>query len=148
MALLIAIDNTTDYYTNYHFVEHVMKMDTIFQDSQVHYRHIDNPILYHVTYIIIILLEFLMAFCCLRSGWQLFRNIKSDAITFHRAKYWAVAGIIIGIILWFFGFEVIGGEWFSMWQSQSWNGLASAERILSALLLVLILLQLKEEPVV
>jgi predicted small integral membrane protein len=43
------------------------------------------------------------------------------------------------------GFEVIGGEWFAMWQSPTWNGLAAAERIVSFLVLALILLHLKEE---
>jgi len=32
-----------------------------------------------------------------------------------------------------------------MWQSQTWNGLAAAERMLSFLVLTLILLHLKEE---
>ncbi|WP_431217193.1 DUF2165 family protein [Puia sp. P3] len=45
------------------------------------------------------------------------------------------------------GFEVIGGEWFAMWQSSAWNGLAAAERILDFLVLTLILLQFREEPV-
>ena len=31
MSFLIVIGNTTDYYANYYFVEHVMKMDTIFR---------------------------------------------------------------------------------------------------------------------
>jgi predicted small integral membrane protein len=39
----------------------------------------------------------------------------------------------------------VGGEWFAMWQSRIWNGLASAERIVSFLVLILILLHLKEE---
>lgn len=46
MALLIVIGNTTDYYTNYYFVAHVMKMDTIFPDSNIHYRSINNPIFF------------------------------------------------------------------------------------------------------
>ena len=29
-ALLVVIGNTTDYYSNYFFVEHVLKMDTTF----------------------------------------------------------------------------------------------------------------------
>ena len=33
MALLVVYGNVTDYYTNYHFVEHVMRMDTIFPDT-------------------------------------------------------------------------------------------------------------------
>jgi predicted small integral membrane protein len=35
-ALLITFGNTTDYYSNYFFVEHVLKMDTIFPDSTLH----------------------------------------------------------------------------------------------------------------
>ena len=145
MSLLIVIGNVTDYYTNYHFVEHVMKMDTIFPDSNIHYRSINNSFLFHSGYIFIILMETLMAFCCIKGSWLLFKNRKSNAKTFHASKNWAVAGIIIGIIIWFFAFEVVGGEWFAMWQSSTWNGLASAEIIVSFLVLVLILLHFDEK---
>ena len=145
MALLIVIGNTTDYYTNYFFVAHVMKMDTIFPDSTILYRSISSTLLFHAAYIFIIILEATMAFCCLKGSWVLFKNLKSDAPTFHAAKNWAVAGLIIGIIIWFLGFEVVGGEWFAMWQSKIWNGLGSAERIVSFIVLILISLQLKEE---
>jgi len=90
-------------------------------------------------------MEMLMAVCCLKGSRMLFKNVKSAGIIFNASKKWAVAGIIIGIIIWFLGFEVIGGEWFGMWQSTTWNGLASAERIVGFLLLVLILLHLKDE---
>lgn len=145
MAALIVIGNTTDYYTNYIFVEHVMKMDTIFSGSQIHYRSISNPFFFHAGYIFIIALELLMAVCCLKGSWLLFKNVRSDSPKFHAAKNWAVAGILVGIIIWFLGFEVVGGEWFAMWQSPNWNGLASAERIVSFLSLALILLHLKDE---
>ena len=145
MALLIVIGNTTDYYTNYFFVVHVMKMDTIFPNSTILYRSISSTILFHAAYIFIIILEAMMAFCCLKGSWVLFKNIKSDASTFHASKNWAVAGLIIGITIWFLGFEVVGGEWFAMWQSKIWNGLGSAERIVSFIVLILISLQLKEE---
>jgi predicted small integral membrane protein len=145
LALLIVIGNTTDYYSNYFFVEHVMKMDTTFPDSHIHYRSINSPFLFHAGYVFIILLEAIMTFCCLKGSWMMFKNLKKDATSFHASKNWAVAGIIIGIIIWFVGFEVIGGEWFAMWQSASWNGLAAAERVLSFLVLILILLHIKEE---
>lgn len=145
LALLIVIGNTTDYYSNYFFVEHVLKMDTTFPDSHLHYRCINTSFLFHAGYILIILFEAFMAFCCIKGAWLMFRNIKKDASVFHASKKWAVAGIIIGILIWFVGFEVIGGEWFAMWQSAAWNGLAAAERVLSFLALVLILLHLKEE---
>ena len=145
MALLVATGNTTDYYTNYSFVEHVLKMDTTFPDSSLHYRSVNEPILFHIAYIVIIVLETGMAFCCLKGGWLLFRNLRKDVCSFHAAKNWGTAGIIIGIIVWFLGFEVIGGEWFAMWQSSAWNGLAAAERILNFLVLTLIFLQFPEE---
>ena len=145
MSLLIVIGNTTDYYTNYQFVAHVMKMDTVFPDSNVHYRSIDNPLVFHTGYIFIIILEMAMAFCCLKGSWLLFKNLKKDAIAFHASKNWAIAGLITGIIIWFLGFEVVGGEWFSMWQSTTWNGLSSAERIVSFIVSVLILLHLKDD---
>ena len=145
MSLLIVIGNVTDYYTNYHFVEHVMKMDTIFPDSNVHYRSINNSFLFHTGYIFIILMESFMAFCCIKGSWLLFKNRNNNAAIFHASKNWAVAGIITGIIIWFLAFEVVGGEWFAMWQSSTWNGLASAERIVSFLVLVLILLHFEEK---
>jgi predicted small integral membrane protein len=86
-----------------------------------------------------------MAFCCLKGSWLLFKNLKADTLQFNAVKNWSVAGIIIGIIIWFLGFEVIGGEWFAMWQSTIWNGLAAAERILTFLVLTLILLHMKDE---
>jgi predicted small integral membrane protein len=145
MAALIVIGNTTDYYTNYFFLEHVMKMDTIFPNSHLQYRSIHNSIFFHAGYIFIIILEMLMTFCCLKGSWLLFKNIRKDAVIFNASKNWAVAGIVIGIIVWFFGFEVVGGEWFAMWQSHVWNGLGAAERIVSFLVFVLILLQLKDD---
>ena len=90
-------------------------------------------------------MEAMMAFCCLKGSLRLVKNLKAEPATFHASKNWAVAGITIGIIIWFMGFEVIGGEWFAMWQSTSWNGLGSAERIVGFLMLSMILLHLKDE---
>jgi len=145
MAALVVIGNITDYSTNYFFVEHVMKMDTIFPASHVGYRSVHSPFIYNAGYIFIISMEAIMAFFCLKGSWRMFQSLRKDAPAFHASKNWAVAGIIAGIIIWFLGFEVIGGEWFSMWQSSTWNGLAAAERILSLLFFVLILLHLREE---
>lgn len=145
MALLIVFGNITDYLTNYHFVEHVMKMDTIFPGSNVHYRNINSTFIFHAGYLLIISLESLMAFCCTKGTWLMIKHLSANATTFHASKNWAVAGITIGIVIWFLGFEVVGGEWFSMWQSSTWNGLSSAERISGFLMLALLLLHLHEQ---
>ena len=145
LALLITFNNITDYYSNYFFVEHVLKMDTTFPESKLHYRSIHSPFLFHTGYILIILLEAFVAYSCIRGCGLMIKNIKNDGVAFHASKKWALAGIITGIVIWFIGFQVIGGEWFVMWQSDDWNGLAAAERVLSFLTLVLILLHFKDE---
>ena len=147
MAFLVAFGNITDYYSNYPFVAHVLKMDTTFPESHIHYRSINNIYVFHASYILIIIMETATAFCCIKGSWLLFKNLKSGAAKFHASKNWAIAGIIIGIIIWFAGFEVIGGEWFAMWQSSIWNGLGAAERIVVFLVLVLFLLHLKEDEI-
>jgi predicted small integral membrane protein len=147
MAFLVAFGNITDYYSNYFFIAHVLKMDTTFPQSHLHYRSINNMYVFHAAYILIMTMESVVAFCCIKGSWVLFKNLKSSAAKFHASKNWAIAGIIIGIVIWFAGFEVIGGEWFAMWQSASWNGLLAAARIVSFLVLVLLLLHLKEDEI-
>ena len=44
----------------------------------------------------------------------------------------AVAGVVLSLVLWLGGFLAIGGEWFAMWQSPTWNGAESAGRFLLA----------------
>jgi predicted small integral membrane protein len=44
----------------------------------------------------------------------------------------------MGFLVWFFGFMVVGGEWFAMWQSTTWNGQEGAFRFYMPLLAVLV----------
>jgi predicted small integral membrane protein len=46
--------------------------------------------------------------------------------------------------VWFFGFMVVAGEWFAMWQSQTWNGQEAAFRFYMAVLGVLIFVALPD----
>jgi predicted small integral membrane protein len=41
---------------------------------------------------------------------------------FMRAGTLAVVGLTVGLLLYMVGFVTIGGEWFAMWQSATWNG--------------------------
>ena len=91
LSFLVVLGNTTDYYTNYQFVEHVLKMDTTFANSRIHYRSLDNPILFHAGYVSIIGLEIVMSGCCLWGSWLLVKHLKSDPITFFRADYFSSA---------------------------------------------------------
>jgi predicted small integral membrane protein len=135
LCLIIAFGNITDYGTNFEFVKHVLSMDTIFPNSAVTYRALTQPAFHHIAYIIIILLEASMAFFLLKGTFDILKAIHAESIPFQASKKNAYIGICLGIILWFIGFIVVGGEWFSMWQSQTWNGLGSADRIITFFML-------------
>lgn len=144
LSLFIAFGNITDYGTNFEFVQHVLMMDTLFPGSSVTYRSLSQPFIHHVAYISIIITEILMAYFLLRGGLALTKAIREEKAGFQQAKKHAFTGICIGILLWFIGFIVIGGEWFSMWQSSTWNGLGSADRIITFFMLTYLALLLTE----
>ena len=48
-------------------------------------------------------------------------------------------------LLYYIGFIAIGGEWFAMWQSSTWNGQQSAFRFLTCAMLVMIVVLVPEE---
>jgi hypothetical protein len=75
----------------------------------------------------------------------LLRHLRSQAAYFNRAKGLAAVAAGLGFIVWFFGFMVIGGEWFQMWQSSQWNGQEAAFRFYLTILAVLIFVMQKDE---
>jgi predicted small integral membrane protein len=69
---------------------------------------------------------------------SMWRARRAAAPMFERSKHWAIAGATVGFMVWFFGFMVVGGEWFLMWQSNTWNGQDAAFKFYMAILGVLI----------
>ena len=144
-SLLVGADNIVDYGTNYAFVQHVMSMDTVFPNSSLTWRAITNPALLHTAYGAIIAAELLTGMLCLLGAWRLWNARAYFASEFNAAKDVAIAGLVLGFALWFFGFMVVGGEWFQMWQSQTWNGQEAAFRFIGCIGLVLIFLVQKDD---
>ena len=138
-ASLVVINNLVDYDSNYMFVCHVLTMDDTFSDSVAMSRAVDSSLLHHALYWLIIAVEAAIAVLCWTGGYRLFRNTR-DSARFHRAKGVAIAGLTLGIFLWFAGFITIGGEWFLMWQSEKWNGLQTSFRLVVILGIVLLFL--------
>jgi len=136
---LVVFNNLTDYGANYMFVSHVLKMDTTFSQGRPMWRAIDFPPLYSAFYGLIIVAEASIAVLCWLGGFRLFRTIN-DAGRFNGAKGVAIAGLTLGIILWFTGFMTFGGEWFLMWQSEKWNGEEAAFRLVVILGIILLYL--------
>jgi len=142
--LLVGIQNIIDFDTNYLFVQHTMKMDTIFPDSTLKFRSIDNSILWKIAYVTIISGELLTGFLLSVGGFKLLLNINNP-IKFKQSKKWIYYGILLGFAIWFFGFMVIAGEWFASWQSAQWNGINAAFRISALLLLALVFVSQNEQ---
>nr|WP_281282996.1 DUF2165 domain-containing protein [Verticiella sediminum] len=144
-ASLVAFGNITDYGTNFAFVEHVLRMDTIFPDATIGYRAIESPALHHAAYVFIIALESMVALLCWLGAWRMLLRLRAPLAQFQRAKHAAYAGLMLGFLVWQVGFMSIGGEWFGMWMSQQWNGIESAFRFFITILAVLIFVALPDE---
>jgi predicted small integral membrane protein len=139
-CLLVTFDNITEYNANYEFVQHVMSMDTTFPGSELRYRAITYPALWQLFYALIIIAEGLTGAFFLAGVIQMTRALYASGAEFNRAKAYAIAGAMFAFLVWFFGFMVVAGEWFAMWQSKLWNGQEAAFRFYMAVLAVLILL--------
>lgn len=137
-ALLVGYNNIADYGSNYEFVRHVLLMDTTFPGNALRGRAIESDTLHRIAYASIIAVELICGVTCLAGAFRLAARINAPAADFDRARGWAVTGLTIGFVLWFFGFMTVGAEWFLMWQSQQWNGQQAAFRVIVCIGLVLI----------
>jgi predicted small integral membrane protein len=144
-SLLVGVDNIIDYGTNYAFVEHVMEMDTVLPDTTLRWRAITSDVLNHAAYALIIGVEILTGLTCIVGALHLWQAREESAARFNAAKGVAMAGLVLGIGLWFFGFLTVGGEWFQMWQSKIWNGEEAAFRFVACIGLVLIFLNQRDD---
>jgi predicted small integral membrane protein len=143
-AFIVAYDNIVDYDSNYTFVRHVLSMDTTFPNNALMGRAITDPRVWSAAYAVIIAFEGLTALLMVVGALALLVRIRAPAVIFNRTKVWAVAGLTVGFGLWFFGFLVVAGEYFAMWQSQTWNGQQAAFRIAAIILGVLIFVSLPD----
>jgi predicted small integral membrane protein len=143
-ALIVAYDNVVDYASNYEFVRHVLSMDTTFPGNRLMDRAISDENIWRLVYALIIVIEGLTGILLVLSTLVLLSRLRAPAQVFNRGKAWAVAGLTVGFGLWFFGFMVVAGEYFAMWQSKDWNGQEAAFRIATEILGVLVFVTLPD----
>ncbi len=65
-------------------------------------------------------------------------KFRATTTEFKNEKKYASYGLSLGVLLWFSVFIAIGGEWFLMWQSKSWNAQQTAFFLTCCFLLFLI----------
>ncbi|MGJ5755141.1 putative small integral membrane protein [Streptomyces puniciscabiei] len=121
---LVALGNITDFGTNQQFVRHVLAMDTTFKDDHLMWRAITSKGLQDTAYVLIIVWETVSALVLIW-GTYLWARRKDDDLARRVSTY----GLLMLLLLFGAGFIAIGGEWFSMWQSKTWNGLEAATRV-------------------
>ena len=73
-------------------------------------------------------------------GLRLARVLRKPAVAFNQAKGFAIAALTLSLLMWLVAFLSIGGEWFLMWQSKTWNGQDAAFRMFTVVGIVLLLL--------
>ncbi|MGW0612822.1 DUF2165 domain-containing protein [Streptomyces sp. NPDC002788] len=133
---LVAFGNITDFGTNQQFVRHVLAMDTTFKDEDLMWRAITSEGLQDAAYVAIIAWETVAALVLIYGSWLWARRDEA------RARRMSTYGLLMVMLLFGAGFIAIGGEWFSMWQSKTWNGLDAAIRVFVFSGVVLIVNQL------
>jgi predicted small integral membrane protein len=136
----VVLNNVTDYDSNYQFIRHVLMMDSTFPGNQGMWRAMNSPAWHVVFYWTIIAGESATMILCWWGGLRLARFLKEDANAFHKAKNIAIAGLTLGLLIWLVAFLSVGGEWFLMWQSKTWNGQEAAFRMFTVVGIVLFLL--------
>ena len=135
---LVVFNNLTDYDSNFQFVRHVLQMDSTFPGNKGLWRAINSAAFHHVAYDFVILWEALTAIVAWWGGLRLLSSVKGTAKVFSAAKSQSVVALTMGILLWFVGFITVGGEWYLMWQSKTWNGQEAAFRLVVVLGIVLL----------
>ena len=141
---LVVLNNLTDYDSNYQFVHHVLLMDTTFPGNHLMWRSIHSELVYSIFYNGIIFWEFLTTLLILIGVIQLCRALRLSAAAFNSAKRVAIIALTAGSLLWLVAFLTVGGEWFLMWQSKTWNGQDAAFRLFAIIGIILILLVLPD----
>ncbi|NMF85800.1 DUF2165 domain-containing protein [Nodosilinea sp. P-1105] len=145
LALVIVLNNLTDYDANFRYIYHVLTMDTVFPDNQLTWRAIQDPQLQRIIYGLIIATEAAIAGLCLAGAVRLGQVMGDSGTAFNQAKATAIYGLTLAFLFWFVGFMVIGGEWFAMWQSADWNGQQPAFRFIGCVGIVLLYLAMADQ---
>jgi predicted small integral membrane protein len=137
---VVVFNNITDYNSNYQFVRHVLMMDSTLSGNRGMWRALNTPRWHTAFYLSIIAWESIVMLLCWWGGVRLARALSGSAAVFMQAKRVSVAALTLGLLMWLVAFLDVGGEWFLMWQSKTWNGQDAAFRMFTVIGVVLLLL--------
>ena len=135
----VVLNNTTDYASNFQFVRHVLMMDSTFAGNHGMWRALNAPALHTAFYLSIIAWEALTMILLWWGGARLAGALRRTTAEFNQAKHIAISALALALLMWLVSFLTVGGEWFLMWQSRTWNGQDAAFRMFTVIGIVLLL---------
>jgi predicted small integral membrane protein len=140
----VVFNNLTDYNSNYQFVRHILMMDSTFPGNHGMWRAMNSPTVHTIFYLAVIAWEFVTMILCWWGAVRLALALRGTPVAFHQAKRIAVAGLTLSLLMWLVAFLSVGGEWFLMWQSKTWNGQEAAFRNFTVIGIILFFLALPD----
>lgn len=143
---LVVLNNITDYDSNFQFVRHVMMMDSTFPGNRGMWRAINTPGWHTIFYLSIIAWETITMAGCWWGAYNMMRALRGTASAFQQAKRISLVALTISLLMWLVAFLAIGGEWFLMWQSKTWNGQDAAFRMFTIVGIVLLFVAQRDVP--
>jgi predicted small integral membrane protein len=141
---LLVFNNVTDFDSNYQFVRHVLMMDSTFPGNHGMWRALNQPAWHFAFYTAIIAWEFATMALCWWGGSRMARALRGSAAAFGHAKRISIVGLTLALLMWLVAFMTVGGEWFLMWQSKTWNGQEVAVRMFTVIGIVSLLVALPD----
>jgi predicted small integral membrane protein len=141
--LVVGFDNITNptnpNASNWPFVQGVLSGDGVPADSGFEWRFIDATWFQAAAYIGVMTAETVTGILLLVAGIKGLRASRTCPRWAHAQK-WTYAGGILGLAVFFFGFMVVGGNWFIMYLNSKWNGLEPAfqNSVMTMLMLILV----------
>ena len=140
--LVVAFDNITNptnpNASNWPFVQGVLSGDGVPADSGFEWRFIDATWVQAASYIGIMAMEAITGILLLIAGVLGLCGSRNHG-SWAAAQRWTYVGGLAGLAVFFFGFMVIGGNWFIMYLNSTWSGLEPAFQNSVATLSMLIL---------
>ena len=127
--LVVAFDNITNPTnpngSNWPFVQGVLSGDGVPVDSGFEWRFIDATWFQAASYVGIMAVEAITGILLLIGGILGVRGARSS-VRWATTQRWTYVGGLAGLVVFFFGFMVVGGNWFIMYLNSKWNGLEPA----------------------
>ncbi len=141
--VLVAFDNITDPVnpnaSNWPFVQGVLSGDGVPADSGFEWRFIQATWIQVLAYVGVIVTETATGVLLVIACVQGLRHARKPG-SWASAQRWSYLAGTLGLMLFFLGFIVIGGNWFIMYLNSKWNGLEPAfqNSVMTAIMLLLV----------